>query len=175
MADITDFKNNLTVNACRNFIKSKQLDILFIDGLSYVKPDNIFRGMSRADMLGEVARGLLALSNEFKIPVNAVVQSRRRKDKKEEESIDDGEDIALSYEVIQVATRVVTINRVASAIKLFIPKNRYGIDDNGGGKGLLYSYDFDRLTFTYIPQLDDMTEEQQEEANKTKEAFKHIF
>lgn len=175
MADITDFKNNLTVNACRNFVKSKKLDILFIDGLSYVKPDNIFRGMSRADMLGEVARGLLALSNEFKIPVNAVVQSRRRKDKKEEESIDDSEDIALSYEVIQIATRVVTINRVASAIKLFVAKNRYGADDNGGGKGLLYSYDFDRLTFTYIPQLDDMTEEQQEEANKTKEAFKHVF
>jgi len=177
IADITDFGGNLTVNACRNFVKSKQLDILFIDGLSYVKPDNIYRGMSRADMLGEVARGLLALSNEFKIPVNAVVQSRRRgnKDKREGESIDDSEDIALSYEVVQTATRVVTINRVASAIKLYIAKNRYGADDNGGGKGLLYSYDFDRLTLTFIPQLEDMDEKEQEDVEEVKESMKHIF
>ena len=62
---------------------------VIIDGLVYVKPDKIYRGMSRADMLGEVARGLLAISNEFKIPVVGVVQSRRRKgDKKEGEDID---------------------------------------------------------------------------------------
>ena len=147
--------------------------VLFIDGISYVKPDSIFRGMSRADMLGEVARGLLALSNEFKIPVNGVVQSRRRKgDKKEGEDIDDSEDIALSYEVVQVATRVVTINRVASAIKFFIPKNRYGYSDSQGSKGLLYSYDFDRLTLTYIPQLEDLPKEEVEE---TKEKLKHVF
>lgn len=173
IADMTDFGNNLTVTSCRNFIKSKQLDILFIDGLVYVKPDSIFRGMSRADMLGEVARGLLGISNEFGIPIVGVVQSRRRKgDKKEGENIDDSEDIALSYEVIQTATRVVTINRVASAIKLFIAKNRYGADDNGGGKGTLYSYDFDRLTLTYIPQLEDLP---QEEVEETKKALVHMF
>lgn len=174
MADIGDFGSSLTVNACRNFVKSKKLDILFIDGLVYITPDKIIKGMSRADMLGEVARELLALSNEFKIPVNGVVQSRRRgnKDKRDGEDIDDGEDIALSYEVIQTATRVVTINRVASAIKLFIAKNRYGQDDNGGGKGLLYSYDFDRLTLTFIPQLEDLKEEEVEEM---KEVGKHVF
>lgn len=173
IADSEDFGTNLTINACRNFVKSKQLDILFIDGLVYVKPDKIYRGMSRADMLGEVARGLLALSNEFKIPVNGVVQSRRRKgDKKEGENVDDGEDIALSYEVIQTATRVVTINRVASAIKFFIPKNRYGYSDSDGSKGLLYSYDFDRLTFTYIPQIEELPKEELEE---TKKELKHVF
>ena len=173
IADDTDFKSNLTISSCKNFVKSKKLDILFIDGISYVKPDSIFRGMSRADMLGEVARGLLAISNEFKIPVVVVVQSRRRKgDKKEGESIDDSEDIALSYEVTQTATRVVTLNRVASAIKFFVAKNRYGDEDLDGGKGLLYSYDFDRLTFTYIPQLEDLPKEEVEE---TKEKLKHVF
>ena len=45
VADSEDFKDGITVSKCRQFVKSKKLDILFIDGIVYVEPDSDTKGM----------------------------------------------------------------------------------------------------------------------------------
>lgn len=177
IADTSDFtKGTVTVNQIRNFIMSKQLDILFIDGMVYVKPDGDTKRMTVSECMGIVARELFQLSKEFKIPIVCAIQARRRSGEKkgnEEEVISDSESIYNSYEVTQASTRIVSINRIANAIKLCCVKNRYGSE----GKDWIYNFDFDRMTFNFIPDIEDLnsTEEGKQELEETKESFKNVF
>lgn len=175
VADSEDFKDGLTISKCRQFIKAKRLDILFIDGLVYVKPDGDTRGVSTSEKMGMSARQLLKLSNEFKIPVVIVTQSRRRSSEKrsEEELLDDTESVFNSYEVSQAATKMVSINRSENALKFYIAKNR----GNVVGKTYTYSIDIDRMQYTFIPSLDtiEQDEESAEELEEIKKELKHVF
>lgn len=177
VADTEDFvKGTVTISQCRNFILSKQLDILFIDGLVYVIPDGDTKKLTLSECMGEAARQLFQLSKEFKIPIVCAIQARRRSHEKkgnEEETISDSESVYNSYQVTQAATRIISINKVASAIKLCTVKNRYGIE----GKEWIYAFDFNRMTMDFIPDLEDLknNETSKEELEQTKEQFKTIF
>lgn len=177
VADTDDFvKGTVTISQCRNFILAKKLDVLFIDGIVYVKPDGDISKKNMSECLGETGRQLFQLSKEFKIPIVCAVQARRRSHEKkgnEEETISDSESIYGSYELAQSATRIVSINKVASAIKFVNSKNRYGIE----GKEWIYSFDFDRMTMNFIPNLEDLqnNEVSKQELEETKESFKNIF
>lgn len=175
VADGRDFGSSITVQQCHNFVKSKQLDILFIDGIVYIRPSEDVRGRNASEIMGKSCRELLGLSTEFSIPVVGVVQARRRSGEKrsEDEVLSDSESVYNSYEVTQASTRIVSINKVASALKFLIAKNRYGID----GKEYLYNYDYDKLVFTYIPSIDDIRNDKktEDEVKEAKDKFKHIF
>nr|DAE82987.1 MAG TPA: Helicase REPLICATION [Caudoviricetes sp.] len=175
VADSEDFKDGITVSMCRQFVKSKQLDILFIDGIVYIDPDSNTKGMSTSARMGLAARQLLKLSNDFKIPVVAVAQSRRRGSEKrsEDEILDDAESIADSYDVSRAATKMVSINKSENALKFYIPKNRGNI----AGKSYTYSFDMDRMTYTFIPSLENIesNEETAEELEELKKELKHVF
>lgn len=175
VADSRDFGSSIITQQCRNFVKAKKLDILFIDGIIYVQPADRVKGRTVAETMGKTCRDLLNISNEFSIPVSGVVQARRRSNEKksEEDFLSDGESVYNSYEVTQVATRIVSLNKVASALKFLIAKNRYGIS----GKEYVYNYDYDKLLLTYIPSLDDIVsnDRDDQEVKETKERFKHIF
>lgn len=175
VADSEDFKDGITVSMCRQFVKSKRLDILFIDGIVYIDPDGNTKGMSTSARMGLAARQLLKLSNDFKIPVVAVAQSRRRGSEKrsEDEILDDAESIADSYDVSRAATKMVSINKSENALKFYIPKNRGNI----AGKSYTYSFDMDRMTYTFIPSLENIesNEETAEELEELKKELKHVF
>ena len=94
VADSNDFGGMITVNQCKNFVKQTKVDILFIDGLTYVRPDGFDHRMSMSDYMGEAGRQLLTFSNEAKIPVVAVVQAQRNKGKNQDE-----EDISTSENI----------------------------------------------------------------------------
>lgn len=183
IADEEDFKGDITMQKVERFIRSKKLDIIFIDGIQYIRLPYV-KGMTESQKLGKICRELKVMSVLYHLPVVGAIQARRRENEKrsEDESISDSESVYNSYEITQAATRIVSINRVASALKLYIAKNRYGIE----GKSYLYNYDFDRLLLTYIPDIDDIQKEQgkldkqeqqkQEKENKDmNEMFKHIF
>lgn len=173
VADINDFNRHITIQKVENFIKALKLDILFIDGLSYIKPDYIQRGSSKADILGQTATDLLSLSTLYKIPIVCVVQARRRSnEKKDEDATTDSESIYDSYQITQVATRIVSLNRVGPAMSLSISKNRYGVDK----KVFIYNYDFDTLTWNFIPTLETIDNaESGEEPKVETEKMGNIF
>jgi replicative DNA helicase len=115
------------------------------------------------------------MSSQYKIPAVGVVQARRRQNEsKNNEQVDmDAESIGGSYSLAQVATRIVAIQKKADALQLSIAKNRYGLVD----KKLLYAYDFDHLTFDYIPNLEDIAnnEELKDQKENMKDSFKNTF
>ena len=179
VADSNDFVGDITVSQCKNFVKQTKADILFIDGLVYVKPDGYNHRMSMTDCMGEAGKQLLTFSNEVEIPIVAVVQAQRNKSKNgDEEGISTSENIFGSYQLAQAATRIVSINRTASALKFCISKNRYGRDTNSGKNGgILYNVDWDTMRLTYIPNLEDIKndEEMNEIAEEAKTKFKYAF
>lgn len=175
IADMTDFDRKITVSKVEQLIKQTDCDIVFIDGIKYVRPDFNKKGQTEAEIEGDVCVELLSISNQYKIPVVGVVQARRRQNEsKNNEQVElDMESISSSYFVSQTATRIIAIQKKAGALQLYIAKNRYGIDD----KKLLYSYDYDKLYFEYIPDLDDISsnEETKQEVEEMKESFKNMF
>lgn len=175
IADMTDFQRKITVSKVEQLIKQTNCDIVFIDGIKYVRPDYPKKGQTEAEIEGDVCVELLAISNQYKIPVVGVVQARRRQNEsKNNEQVDlDMESISSSYFVSQTATRIIAIQKKAGALQLSIAKNRYGIDD----KKLLYAYDYDKLTFNYIPDLEDIDKDEdlKEELNEMKKGFSNVF
>lgn len=176
VADTSDFSNGtVTVQQCNSFVKSKNLDILFIDGIVYVKPDGWTPRMPLSEAMGLAGRQLFQLSKDLLVPVVGVVQARRRSGEKrsENEEISDSESLFGSYELAQATTRMVSINRLASGLKLVNVKNRYGRE----GESWIYNYDFDKMSLTYIPDIEDINKnkEAKEEAKEAKDKFKHIF
>ncbi len=176
VADSSDFIDGIvTVQQCKNFVRSKQLDILFIDGIVYVRPDGWNHKMIMSESMGLAGRQLFQLSKDLSFPIVGVVQARRRGGEKrsEDEEISDSESLFGSYELAQATTRMVSINRLASGLKLVSVKNRYGKE----GESWVYNYDFDKMLMTYIPDLDDIknNETEKEEMEEAKKQFKHIF
>lgn len=177
VADSNDFGGTITVNQCKNFVKQTKVDILFIDGLTYVRPDGFDHRMSMSDYMGETGRQLLTFSNESKIPVVAVVQANKSKTQ-DEENISTSENIFGSYQLAQAATRIVSINRVASALKISVVKNRYGRDHTDKkGSGVLYNVDWDTMRVTHIPDLEEIKKDENmnEIAEEAKKEFKYAF
>lgn len=180
VADSNDFDGDISVTQCRNLVKQTNSDILFIDGLVYVKPDGYSHKMSMTDCLGKAGQQLLRLSNEFKIPVVAVVQAQRNRGKisMDDEDISTSENIFGSYQLTQAATRIVSINRKGSALKYVVVKNRHGRDHmDSKDAGFLFNVDLSTSTFTYIPSISEINSntEMREETEEAKEKFKYAF
>ena len=176
IADMNDFRGRITMQKVKAFCKEKQLQALFIDGLTYIHPEFYIKGMTDAERQGQIAQELLALSNELGIPVVTAIQARRRSgEKKEEETLSDSESIYGSYIVAQVATRVLSINKnkESSAVTLYLSKNRYGVDN----RKYIYLYDYDRLTFNYVHTLDEikLSTEMTEQSEEFKSNVKNLF
>ena len=176
ISDITDFNNEITLSKVHNFIKANKLDILFIDGIKYVRPDVYKKGQTESQIQGDVCTALLGMSNEFKIPVVGVVQARRRPNgkSKDEEDFVDSESVFESYMITQVCTKMVGLQKHDGVLQMNISKNRNGISDV---KPLLYQIDYDTLRFTYIPNLDDIKNdaEASDMAEKAKQEFMDVF
>ena len=176
VADSSDFADGMvSVQQCDNFVRSKKLDILFIDGVVYVRPNGWNPRMNMSESMGLAGRQLFQVSKDLHIPVVGVVQAKRRSSEKrnENEEISDSESIFGSYELAQATTRIVSINKLASAIKLVTVKNRYGKE----GDSWIYNYDFDKMLMTYIPDIEDIKKDDEEEkiVEEAKDKFKHIF
>lgn len=175
VVDMTDLNRKITVSKIEQLIQQTNCDIIFIDGIKYVRPDYPKKGQTEAEIEGDVGADLLAISTQYKISVVGVVQARRRQNEsKNNEQVDmDAESIGGSYFLAQVATRIIAIQKKAGALQLSIAKNRYGLVD----KKFLYAYDFDHLTFNYIPDLEDIAEDKdlKSQADSAKDDFKNLF
>lgn len=168
IADISNFDEGITVQDCENFIHAKKLDILLIDGISYIRSNTKAR-LSTTEIMGKTCEGLLALSTKYKLPVVGVVQARRKGTNGEDEESVDEQSTFMSYMVTQIATRIISISKVASGLKFKIPKNRYGVDN----LEWVYACDFDRMNFTYLPKEKDVEED--ESLKEVKKSLKHAF
>ena len=168
-----DFNKKITVSKLKNFCLKNKIEILGIDGITYLTDERYKKGDSRTTMLTNISEDLMSLSIELGIPILVVVQSNRggvNKDDSDEapdlENIKDSDGIAAN------ATKVIAIRQKASegTLQLCVRKHR----DGKTGQTLIYNCDFNTGNFQYIPSKDDglNPEMRKEKINKIKKEFK---
>ncbi len=152
VATPNDFSRKITVSKLRNWIKQYKLDLIAIDGITYMTDERYQRGDNKTTQLTHISEDLMSLSMEMRVPILIVVQANRTAVDKETEDAPDLETIRDSDGIAQNASKVISIRQTKDGIlKLEVKKQRFGAV---GGK-LNYQWDIDTGQFVYIPSYDD--------------------
>lgn len=168
-----DFDKKITVSKLKNFCIRNRLDILGIDGITYLTDERYKKGDNRTTMLTNISEDLMSLSIELGIPILVVVQSNRSGVKTDDtDEAPDLENIKDSDGIAANATKVIAIRQKTSegTLQLCIRKHR----DGKTGQTLIYNCDFNTGKFQYIPSKNDglNPEMRKEKINKIKKEFK---
>lgn len=147
-----DFNKHITVSKLKKYIQQYKLDVLAVDGITYLTDERAKRGDNKTTALTNISEDLMSLSMEMHVPILVVVQANRSgvvdkesDDTPELESIRDSDGISHN------ASKVIAIRQKDNVLELGIKKQRFG---KVGGK-LKYVWDIDLGQFTWIPSYDD--------------------
>lgn len=72
-----DFNNKITISKLRQFVKQHKLDVLAIDGITYLSDERGKRNDSKTISLTNISEDLKSLGMELGIPILVVVQANR--------------------------------------------------------------------------------------------------
>ena len=165
-----DFQKKITVSKLKHFCQSHKLDILAIDGITYLTDERYRKGDSKTTTLTNISEDLHGLSLELGIPVLVAVQSNRGGVRgRDEDGTPELENIRDSDGIAQKATKVIALRQTGAGLEFGIKKHR---DGEMGGK-LLYFWNIDKGEFTYIPSEGDsvMPVKRQAEVERIKSSF----
>ena len=167
-----DFDRKITVTKLKNWVRQYKLDLIAIDGITYMSDERSQRGDNKTTTLTNISEDLMSLSMELKIPILVVVQANREATKdKENDNGPDLEHIRDSDGIAHNASKVISIRqRKENVLELCVKKQRFGAV---GGK-LNYAWDIDTGQFTFIPTADNAGSTQKTERpdRKVKKQFK---
>lgn len=169
-----DFNNEVTVSKLRTFVVSNKLDVLAIDGITYMKDERVKRGDNKTTTLTNISEDLMQLSCELNIPILVVVQSNRGGVSEDENATPDLENIRDSDGISHNATKVISLKQKEQTLIMEIKKHRDGAI---GGK-LKYTWAIDTGDFTYMPNEDEPAprrEERERQVPPQKETGKVVF
>lgn len=170
VATPTDFDKKITVSRLRQFIESNSLDILGIDGITYMTDERYKKGDNKTTSLTNISEDLMGLSIALKIPILVVVQSNRGGTRDEEtEGTPELENIRDSDGIAQNASKVIALRQSAAGLEFGVKKHR---DGRTGGK-VLYAWEPDIGNFVYIPSDEDAV--RSDVRSKKKEEVKQSF
>lgn len=165
-----DFNNSVTVSKLKGFVKTNNLDMLVIDGITYLSDERYHRGDSKTISLTNISEDLMQLSCELKIPVIVVVQSNRGGVKEDKNATPELEDIRDSDGISHNATKVISLRQKDDGLIMSIKKNR----DGATGAKLTYLWDIDNGRFTYLP-TDDSSYIPPSEPQNNEDKPKYVF
>ena len=145
------FGRKITVSKLRHYIKQNKLDILAIDGITYLTDERYKRGDTKATSLTNISEDLIGLSIELGVPILVVVQSNRGGViDKETDGTPELENIRDSDGISHNATKVISLRQKDEVLEIGIKKSRSW---KKGGK-LKYNWNIDKGEFQYIPSYD---------------------
>ena len=162
-----NFNNKVTVTKLKTWVKSSKIDILFVDGITYLSDERYKNGDNKTTSLTNISEDLMQMSCELGIPVIVVVQSNRGgvdKDAPDLEDIRDSDGIAHN------ATRVFSVRHKDEYLTIICKKNR----DYKTGTKVEYLADIDTGEYTYVESADDVKEETEEKPKKEKSDKKKV-
>lgn len=152
VASPKEFSRKITVSKLRSFIQSNNIDILGIDGISYLTDERAKRGDNRTTQLTNISEDLMDLSIELGVPIIVVAQSNREGAKDDEapglENIRDSDGIAYNCSI------ALSARQKDSKIEINVKKNRNGVT----GSKLSYLWDIDTGKFTFVEDEDSEDE-----------------
>lgn len=151
VATPTDFARRLTVSKLREWKERRNLDVIVIDGITYLTDERFKKGDSKTISLTNISEDLMTLSGEVGAPILVVVQANRggvidksSLDTPELENIRDSDGIAMN------ASKVYAVKQMHKddVITLVIEnkKNRSG----KMGQTYTYTWDIDTGVFEYV-------------------------
>lgn len=161
VATPADFDRVITVSKLRTFILNNNIQILGIDGMSYLTDERVGRYDKREAELTHISEDLMSLSVELEIPIIGVVQANRdgvtiNGGNLQLENIRDADGIAFN------ASKVLSIRQKVDeeTLELSVKKNRSG----AVGDKFLYHWHPATGDFIYMPSTDDgVPQEKREE------------
>jgi replicative DNA helicase len=139
-----DFQRKITVSKLRSFCESNKIDILAVDGISYLTDQRKEKGDNRTTQLTNISEDLMDLSIDLGIPILVVCQSNREGAKEDDlklENIRDSDGIAYN------ASIVISVQQKEPGLQLVLNKSR----NTRIGTKLTYLWDIDTGQFDYIP------------------------
>lgn len=145
-----DFDKKITVTKLKKFCVRNQLDILGIDGITYITDERAKRGDNKTTSLTNISEDLMSLSCELKIPIIAVVQANRQ-------GVDESggapslESIRDSDGIAHNASKVISIRHKDDKMKLEVVKAR----NCKVGSKLSYNWNIDKGIFEFNNDTDD--------------------
>ena len=140
-----DFRKKVTVSKLKSWVEMNNIDILAIDGISYMQDERQQRGDNKTTQLTNISEDLMQLSIDLKIPVLVVVQSNRAGAQNEDLQLDNIRD---SDGIAYNASIVLSIQQKEEGLQIQDIKAR----NSKVGIKWVYAWDTDRGTFDYIPQ-----------------------
>lgn len=166
VATPNDFDRKITISKLRNWIQQYKLDLIAIDGITYITDERFRRGDNKTTTLTNISEDLMGLSMEMKVPILVVVQANRGAVQPDNDGTPELETIRDSDGIAMNASKVLSIKQTTdSVLKIEIKKQRFG---SVGGK-LLYNWDINRGEFIFLPSYDDA-----EPAHKTTEKVEKV-
>lgn len=166
VATPNDFDRKITVTKLKNWIQQYKLDIVAVDGITYMTDERYKRGDNKTTTLTNISEDLMSLSMEMKVPILIVVQANRGAVSQDDnDGTPELENIRDSDGISHNASKVISIRQTKDGIlKMEVKKQRFGAV---GGK-LNYQWAIDTGDFTFIPSYDD-AEPQQKTEKKIRE------
>lgn len=154
-----EFNRRITVSKLRSFIETNNIDILGIDGISYLTDERMKRGDNRTTQLTNISEDLMDLSIELKVPIIVIAQSNREGASEDSapglENIRDSDGIAYNCSV------AISARQKDSKVELNVRKNRNGVT----GDKLSYLWDIDTGKFVFVEN--DENDSQPSRSNDT--------
>lgn len=150
VATPADFNRRITVSKLRNWIKQYDLDMIAIDGLTYMSDERYRKGDNKTTSLTNISEDLMSLSVEMGVPVLAVIQANRG-GVVEDEGTPELESIRDSDGVSHNASKVISIKNKYGVLEIGIKKQRNG----RVGDTLKFNWDVDKGIFSWIPTEED--------------------
>lgn len=148
-----EFNKRITISKLRNYCLQHRLDMLCIDGITYLSDERYKHGDNKTTSLTNISEDLMELSLELGIPIVTVVQANRgatgvEVDVPELENISDSDGIARN------ATKVLSIRQNGEYLNMVVKKNRNGPVN----VKLSYKWDIDHGTFEYSEKYMDASQ-----------------
>ena len=153
VAEPIDFNRKITISKLRKFCIKNKIDILGIDGITYLSDERYKRGDNKTTSLTNISEDLMGLSCELKIPIIAVVQANRS-GVEEDGSVPSLESIRDSDGIAHNASKVLSIRQHNNKIKMEITKAR----NCKVGTKLVYDWQIDTGTFEYNASPEEYVE-----------------
>lgn len=161
VATPNDFDRKITVTKLKNWIQQYKLDLIAVDGITYMTDERYKRGDTKTTTLTNISEDLMSLSMEMKVPILIVVQANRGGVAQDDnDGTPELETVRDSDGISHNASKVISIRQTKDGIlKMGVKKQRFGAV---GGK-LNYQWDINTGTFTFVPAEDDAEPRQRTE------------
>ena len=167
-----DFNNQITVPRLKNWITQYKLDLIAIDGITYMNDSRYKRGDNKTTTLTNISEDLMSLSMEMKVPVLIVVQANRDGVQEDNDNVPGLETIRDSDGISHNASKVLAIRQMKdNTLRMEIKKQRFGIV---GGK-LNYLWDINIGEFTYVPSNEDNQPKENKKERRIKKDKEDVF